>query len=166
MDSQEPRLVRNWLPVKMGWAHPHLPNGLRVPLNNNKNVTSLTINKWEFVPDGHRVPTATPMVDLKSLKIHCPTEDRLEKHSRPHPCPTVQGRRHHPVILSLTQLRSGSHRWLRSHVPTLSIHDLRFYLLQHLGAIIITLRLDPPIGHFNEPVYYELFWSLDAVEVL
>ena len=50
-----------------------------MPSSNNKTVKSLTINKCEFVLDGHQVPTPTPAADRKSLTIHCPTEGRLEK---------------------------------------------------------------------------------------
>ena len=47
------------------------PEDLRTFLDNNNTLKSLTINECELMVTGPWVPTATPMTDLKFLRIEC-----------------------------------------------------------------------------------------------
>ena len=146
---------------------------LQTLFDNNKAVKSLTINDCEpFFESDSKVHTATPMEDLKSLKIYCSAGYDLK---------TTLGCIHTPQFRSLDTVqlflpyssiqvvatdRSGhTFEFLQ---PIGNIPD-DFYPLQHLGADIATLRLDRGMslrGLDGRPALYTFFRSLDAVQVL
>jgi len=51
---------------------------LRVLFDNNKTLKSLTINECKFTTDGSRAATATPMTNIKFLRIDCPVGNDLQ----------------------------------------------------------------------------------------
>ena len=147
------------------------PDVLQALFNNNRTVKSLMINECEFMSYPPGVPAATPMTDLKFLRIEC------------HYC------RHFEGILSLIhapQFRNLDTLRLSLPLPTIeadatdnSGHTLQFSLysdhgqishpLQHFGVVITTLRLDQGIAVKridDAPGACEFFRSLDAVQVL
>ena len=69
--------MRHWLLVRICWAYPYLHDELQVPLNHNKSDKSLTINQCGLATDGRPTPIATPMTDLKILRIGCFTGEEL-----------------------------------------------------------------------------------------
>ena len=138
---------------------------LQAFLSNNKTIKSLTINDCEFF-QGHQVPTATPLVDLKFLKASSPLDNDFKK---------ILDCIHAPQFKNLdtAQLSFDS---LDSHVVATdsSGHTfefsqltsaLSFHPLQHLGVNITTLRLDGRRPD-DEGGSYEFLQSLDTVQVL
>ena len=142
--------------------------------NNNTTLQSLTITQGGFFANSRsRVPTPAPMMDLKYLEIQCPINDVLEK--------IVDGI-HAPQFRSLDTVQ------LSLPLPTISVvatdgsghtfkfsqsieNDTNFFSLQHLGAVVTTLRLDQgqTLGTLRldqGSALYDFFQTLDTVQVL
>ena len=146
---------------------------LQTLFNNNKTIKSLTITQCEpyYSDDDPGVTIATPMKDLKSLKIHRPTGDDLK---------TILDRIKAPQFKSLDTIQlSLSYPSIQAVATDGSDHTfefsqtiggrLDFYPLRHLGADITTLHLDRGMNlqEFDTtPGLYDFFQSLDAVHVL
>ena len=145
---------------------------LQTLFNNNKTVKSLTITECElFSYRNSEVLTATPMRDLKTLKIRRLVEDDLN---------TILNCIHAPQFKSLDTIRlSLSYHTVQVVATDRSDHTFefsqfisgkpKFYPLQYLGADITTLHLDRGMTLQEldwTPGLYDFFQSLDAVQVL
>jgi len=142
---------------------------LRVFLDNNKTLKSLIINECEFADD-LQASTPIPMTDLEFLKIECPIDDDLQRIL--HLIHVPQFKDLDTVHLSLRSLRietvatdgSGHTFEFLQFIGD----NLNFEPLRHLGAEIITLRLDrgANLEKLDESTLVSLFASLDTVQVL
>ena len=149
-------------------AHPDEP---QVFFDNNKTVESLTINELDFIFSDHRVPTTTPMTDLKFLKIHGLFGGYLERILRF--IYTPQFKNLDTVQLSLlpASIRAvatddSGHTFEFTQV---SKDDLNFHPLRHFGAIITTLRLDrgiTPEQLVGKSELYDVLRSFGTVQAL
>jgi hypothetical protein len=144
---------------------------LRVLFENNITLESLIINGCEFVIDDPLAPIATPMANLKFLKIDYPFTNSLEKILNCIHAP--QFKDIDTVYLSLpfsglevVATDGSGHTFEFSQLIG---NQSTFHPLRYLGANIITLRLDRGITLKqldDAPVLYELLGSLDTVQVL
>lgn len=142
---------------------------LRVFLDNNKTLKSLIINECEFSAD-LRSSTPILMTDLEFLKIECPMDDDLQNILHLIHVPqfkdldTVHLSLRSPRIETVATNGSGhTFEFLQFVGDNLSFNPLR-----HLGADIITLRLDRGtiLAQLDEPTLFSLFTSLDTVQVI
>ena len=132
-------------------------------LSNNKTIESLAINDCEFF-EGHQVPTATPLPDLKFLKVSSLNNGFKQ----------ILDRIHAPQFKNLDTVQFSAFLCIHVVATDSSGHtfefsqltgDLAFHPLQHLGVNITTLRLDGRRPN-DEQGLYEFLQSLDAVQVL
>ena len=146
------------------------PDQLRVFLNNNKALKSLTINGFESFAREHWQSTATPMTNLEFLKIECYFGAQFEQNLRFIYAP--QFKCLHTVRLSLPSITQAVATDSSGHTfqfVWFSEDNLRFKPLQHFGAVITTLRSDRGItlGQLTgKPAFPDFFRSLDAIQVL
>ena len=114
---------------------------LRVLSDNNKTLKSLTINECKFATEDSWAPIATPMTNIEFLRIYCPVGNELQNYIH-----TPQFKNLDTVHLSLSFFsiqavatgRSG-HKFEFSQFTG---NNSNFHPLKHLGADVITLRLD------------------------
>ena len=148
------------------------PERLQVLFNNNWTLESLAINDCEFLVHDRRATTAAPMTNLKFLRVHCFMGCDVE---------SILTSIHTPQFKSLdtVQLSIFDLHRIQAVATDLSgrifefsqtiVDNPAFYPLLHLGANITTLHLGRGITlqEFGwRPVFYNLFRSLDAVQVL
>ena len=143
---------------------------LSVLFNNNKTLKSLTIGGCGFVGDSS-ASTSTPMMDIEFLKIDCSVGDTLKNilHCIHTPqfenVDTVHLSLCPPNIQTVATCSSGHTLEFVQFIRD----NLSFHPLQHVGADITILCLDRTITLErldDGPALYEIFRSLDTVQVL
>ena len=148
------------------------PEELQILFNNNNTVQSLAINGCEFFNHDRQVTTATPLTDLKFLRIHCLHDRDLQ---------TILNCIHAPQFKNLdtVQLSPSPYAGLQVVATDRSGHTFEcyqsiggfptFYSLRHLGIDTTTLRLCrwASLGGLDGLLaLYDFFRTLDAVRVL
>jgi hypothetical protein len=144
---------------------------LRVLFSNNTTLESLIINECEFYHEVPWAPIATPLTNLKFLKIDCPLARPFEQLLNCIHIP--QFKDIDTVHLSISSscveavaTNGSGHTFEFSQFISDQSH---FDPLRHFGANITTLRLDrgTTLKRLDDaPTLRELLRSLDAVQVL